>query len=136
MNRRNLKILAHYLDKLPANYRHFEMNRFYGYIGQFTVPEHYTPPPQCGTCACAAGHGPAAGLSLNPDDNNWMNYIVRVFGFSYDSREGQWCFGGMWEDIDNTPQGAAKRIFHMLQHGVPEDAEAQRDGEAPYLFAD
>ncbi|MCH6560460.1 hypothetical protein IH799_08925, partial [candidate division KSB1 bacterium] len=31
-------------------------------------------------------------------------------------RQHDWCFGGCWEEVDNTPIGAAKRIRFMLKY--------------------
>lgn len=36
------------------------------------------------------------------------------------SVEWNWLFGSEWEDVDNTPKGAAKRIRIFLESGVPE----------------
>lgn len=31
-----------------------------------------------------------------------------------------WLFSDGWLDYDNAPEGAAKRILYMLEHGVPD----------------
>jgi hypothetical protein len=46
----------------------------------------------------------------------------------------QWCFGSAWATVDNTAHGAGRRILWMLDNGVPEDAERQRDGLAPLSY--
>lgn len=45
-----------------------------------------------------------------------------------------WCFGSMWSDVDNTVHGAADRIEYMMTHGVPDNGDEQRYGEAPLSY--
>jgi hypothetical protein len=78
----------------------------------------------CGTVACAAGHGPAAGIPFKSGefelgiDNDWGNinwnrYITRAFGveltFVFD-----FLFGSKWRIYDNHHYGAAARIRYLL----------------------
>ena len=79
----------------------------------------------CGTVACAAGHGPMAGIEAKPHES-WTAYTDRVFGtkinghFSEkDMYSWHWMFGAVWTKIDNTPKGAAARIRRYLDRGVP-----------------
>lgn len=72
----------------------------------------------CDTAACAAGHGPYAGMYKNMVES-WTGYVERVFNMHGESDAYLWCFASGWVDTDNTPQGAAKRILYMLEHGVP-----------------
>jgi hypothetical protein len=76
---------------------------------------------ECGTIACAVGHGPGAGIMPTLADETWPNYAERVFGAFSDPAEDilvhAWCFDGIWSEHDNTPEGAAKRIIYMLDHG-------------------
>lgn len=79
-------------------------------------------PPQehaCGTIGCALGHGPAAGIAPLPGDEGWGGYSARAFGLRAWSKDWQWCFSCDWQIVDPTPQGAAKRIRHLLEHGIP-----------------
>jgi len=103
-NRANLTMLADYLEggKLKAD---FDMT-LYSWDGWSA--------PDCGSAGCAVGHGPHAGI-LKLKSEDWDNYAERVF-ISKQS-EWQWCFSSMWRQIDNTPQGAAKRIRCLLKHG-------------------
>lgn len=137
MNRENLLRLATYLETLPADYGDFDMSTFaLDNEGDEISPRQVLS--SCGTVACAAGHGPAAGLTPLPEDHNWSIYCKRVFGLSVmdeTHREFDWCFGGAWDLVDNTHHGAAKRIRHMLDHGLPLNASKQMFGDAPYMFA-
>lgn len=142
MNRVNLEKLAAYLEQLPEGYDHFDMCDFYQkyFIGLGGIrigrtksnPETAIAPSECGAVACAIGHAPAAGIPALPGEY-WAPYAVRVFELLHN--EWVWCFDGEWECIDNTPQGAAKRIRYLLAFGPPSDWKEQLDGEADYLFA-
>jgi hypothetical protein len=134
MNRDNLETLAAYLEGLPADYQHFNMNvyvmkddRLFNYASGAPFAG------ACGTVACAVGHGPAAGIPAKLEEEWWTDYARRVFELK--GCENDWCFAGLWVNVDNTPHGAAKRIRYLLDHGLPEDAEYQMYGDAPYLFA-
>ena len=81
-NLTNLNILADFLLKLPPDYQHFDME-YYAYDDNHDEdirPTQVLPLlNKCGTTACAAGHGPAAGLAPEPGEK-WRQYIGRVFG--------------------------------------------------------
>lgn len=98
----NCKKLATYLLELPDDYDQFDM-WWYTQNGE---------PPQntdCGTVACAAGHGPAAGIEPKPNEG-WESYTKRVFSSSH------WMFASTWSRHDNTAHGAAKRIIYALRN--------------------
>lgn len=125
MNKENLAILATYLEKLPPDYREFEMACFYE--SEDDSDEHYIKTGnKCGTAACAAGHGPAAGLLLtwqdlesrHPWSGTWVFYLEKIFGVAWDTPECRWIFGGGWTDHDNTHRGAAARIRFLLDDDV------------------
>jgi len=133
MNRTNLETLATYLEALPIGYEHFDMasylrkdDRYIYMVADANIIG------DCGTVACAVGHGPTAGIAAT-DYENWDDYSDRVFDLS--STEWSWCFSSSWSTTDNTHQGAAKRIRHMLEHGAPDDAVQQMFGEVDYIFA-
>ena len=123
--RANLEKLAGYLESGELSAK-FDMGRF-----SEDCDSHVT---ECGSVGCAVGHGPYAGIPKYAAEN-WAGYAYRVFGANL-SGAFLWCFEGGWYYIDNTPQGAAKRIRYMLKHGIPKDAGEQMLGEAPYLFAE
>lgn len=129
MNRTNLKLLADYLFALPTGYEHFEMYSFYS--GGFTeVMQPYQAAlelpnltPNCGTAACALGHAPSIPTLEPHPSEDWFDYGERISGLDEDrNTDWVWCFGGFWSDVDNTPKGAAQRIYHLLNEGAaPED---------------
>lgn len=96
---------------------------------EFLKPAQHT----CGTVGCAAGHFPAAGIKpFNAEF--WNEYITRTTGFNPFCYEWEWCFGPDWRDVDNTPEGAAKRILWLLDKDLPEDWEEQQGGSAPLCY--
>ena len=119
----NLLKLANHLESLPEDYEHFSMADFISYDDDtmfYIFPEDVKDSEtlsNCGTVACAVGHGPFVGIKPLKGEG-WMTYSERVF--TKDRQEWEWCFDGCWEDIDNTPHGAAKRIKILLKRGLPD----------------
>ena len=122
MNRRNLRKLANYLLNLPEGYEHFDMEHYldsHNYTKDGYCSNAIKLLPKCGTVACAAGHGPSAGITPNPREG-WDSYIQRVFRINEFGEWWSWAFDSSWQEFDNTPHGAALRILYMLDFGVPE----------------
>lgn len=127
MNRENLDKLASYLEQLPADYSHFNMGVFAD--GEGVAEYLATATIQCGTAACAVGHGPAAGLAMTEEElalllvlpnrvrgyDTWGVYSERVFDIKQNGPRWEWMFGGGWCGKDDTPHGAAKRIRYILE---------------------
>ena len=134
MNKTNLKLLADYLLALPEDYQHFDMGNWH--------KSHFRPigiiasgNSSCNTAGCAVGHAPyVQGLPKPFDDENWWDYSERIFGMEDVDTEWDWCFDSAWENVDNTPHGAAKRILQLISTGLPEDAYEQMDGIAPLSY--
>lgn len=125
----NLRTLASYLLTLPAEYPDFEMASYVRGVDSEALVEM----PECGTAACAAGHGPKAGVAPLFGET-WETYSERAFTKAH--RPWGWCFSGMWVTADNTAHGAARRILWMLEHGVPADLYQQQRGERPLCYLD
>jgi len=129
--RANLATLAAYLRTLPVDYPDFEMEQYVqgskGYGGSLA---HV---PECGTAACAAGHGPAAGV-LPLQGENWHKYSCRAFCPAH-TAEWDWCFSASWSNVDNTAHGAAARIEWLLTKGLPANAVEQCFGGDPLCYA-
>ena len=123
--RENLAKLADFLERLPADYEHFDMR---DYVIAPVEPKstglRQIMHGECGTTACALGHGPAAGIiptgvELKPDGHiHWVNYAHRFVERSHDD---DWyeLFGSHWADKPggNTPAAAAARIREYLARG-------------------
>ena len=151
--RTNLARLAVHLWNLPRDYANFDMlnySRVPGFSGGIPLHDHMRRESQhpCGTTACAAGHLPRVeGCPLPREDELWHEYISRVTGLTVNSllsrdyvegdREGfYWCFGSAWQNVDNTPHGAAQRIWRFLENGLPEDWMHQMTGETPLCYTE
>lgn len=139
--RANLKVLAKYLASLPTDYKRFTMGEFYiRPYHDFASPLNKLDDPErvsCGTVACAVGHAPSAGIPVIDEDKTWTGYAFRALVPDSDADGVDaflWMFGAGWENTDNTPRGAAKRIKYYLEHGIPSNATAQAKGKAPLCY--
>ena len=120
----NLARLADWLRALPEDYAQFEMEHFMldRQLGQIKTRAFEIT--DCGTVACAVGHGPMAGIQPQPAET-WVDYSERCFapsGFLF-----SYLFASDWSYIDNTPHGAAARIAHLLA-----EPEAALDGSRSF----
>lgn len=70
----------------------------------------------CGTVGCAVGHGPYAGVKKKPD-TGWSRYCQESFGFKWTSIVFIFLFSSEWSSVDNTAEGAGKRILYFLMYG-------------------
>ena len=121
----NLLALALHLRSLPEGYAGFNMDWWYvrdGWRQHFVSAEPVRP--ACGTVACAAGHGPSAGIAPLREEP-WTEYVARVFGTcggaEAPERHGLhlWCFSEMWgESIFSSHRDAATRILRALHDPV------------------
>lgn len=126
MNRKLLEKLAEVLEKYDGP---FDMANF---------------DPRNDDCGCAAHIGAIYGVGEfpvvveyndddEPDEMDGFDDYVEQFELTHE--ENDWLFDGYWYEIDNTAKGAAKRIRHLLKHGVPSDYRMQINGRNPYLFS-
>lgn len=138
MNKANLLKLADFLDTVKPEA--FDIANFSN-----GDPWARKPAAICGTVACALGWAPMV-IPVEPGDFclrfegcpealNWTLYCERVFCFRNSTKVWAWCFASFWEEVDNTPTGAAKRIRYLVEHGAaPSDTFLQIHGQAPYIF--
>lgn len=72
---------------------------------------------ECGTTACALGHGPLFGIGrLN--NLSWVSYCACNFTGCGDAETFNWLFGGQWAGIPghDDRKSAAKRLaWHVLK---------------------
>lgn len=150
----NFRDLANYLRDLPEDYPHFNMSQFCAipdsddvehprkYIEPRDIKEIFkanyvnyeNPLTECGTVACALGHAPFA-IDVDPSKfGSWRQFASCNFGFDLHEREMEWCFGWKWYKVDNTPAGAAARIYWFLEHGVPVNFQAMMSGTEPLCY--
>lgn len=138
INVNNCAQLARYLESLPEDYEHFNMRTFSTndkLMRNISEGKLDTAFAECGTAGCAVGHGPDAGIPIPLDDDYWIFFSdsgphPRWTTYSDLFIDGMsqgtwwtWCFSDAWARCDDTPHGAAKRIWYMLKHapdGTPE----------------
>lgn len=137
--RNNLLQLALYVWNLPDDYDRFCMFAFWDEpLGLRETPYLYNHStvvkPACGTTACFAGHGPAAGVRLSENDQDWHRYIRRVFGLESLSDDWDWLFASDWQEFDNTTKGAAKRAFYFLKYGIPKGFQGGIDFDFAHAY--
>lgn len=125
--RANLDKLADYLLALPVTYAGFNMGTFLAAKGQGEGRDFGTEyslnqraaKTECGTIACAIGHGPNAGIRVYKD-YTWQGYAERVFGADIHLGFGAYLFADRWARTpDNTAADAGRRIKTFLTSGVP-----------------
>ena len=122
MNIKNLITLADYLYNLPDDYERFEMKFFYcsNVIQDIIQPQEVNRSRSCGTAACAIGHIPNALPEEFKDFIkeyrylNWYGVSEYVLEMMSYNKYWEFLFGAEWTEIDNTPKGAAKRIYYVL----------------------
>lgn len=116
MNKENLELLAKLLER-KVDPAHFDMSCYFtngfdmSFLPKSIKPEMYS---ECGTVACAVGHGPL--LFPVQDNESWPAYTERVFGLQFETDPWRYCFGCHWAATDNTPQGAAARIRKLIEN--------------------
>jgi hypothetical protein len=112
---KNLTKLRDFLGGVSRD--RFEMSSFMGNEDYSFEIQQRKKIHQCGTAACAVGYGPSAGVRVGKDDQTWQHYSARVFGYTVNGDDWEYMFSGSWDSYDNTPEGAAKRIGYVIEHG-------------------
>ena len=142
MNKRRLLRLAKHLETVPQRY--FDMASYRRKYGDKEMLRIYPSSEDlasdwrdCGAVGCALGHAPEVGGVFTPkSQEKWGDYCERVFGINLNSNEWDWMFAGIWDAVDNTPQGAAQRIRWLVKHGLPTDMYYQLYEGAPLCYRD
>ena len=124
----NLNKLADYLDSLPDDYAHFRMASYVAHYDadddlsyEFDLGEADTDRVfNCGTCACAVGHGPLAGIHPLPDEG-WYEYEKRVFGLTI-TKNDDWNYLFGTSNPDDA-KAAASRIREYLKRTATTQTE-------------
>ena len=155
--RTNLKKLAVYLENLPEDYGFFGMRDFNSLEGEIAVEyalkngglAKFAEVNECGTVACAVGHGPSAGILFRKTKDfdtiesldggkfkqpDWDTYSER-FAPRF-SNEWDWMFGPDWDDVDDTHRGAAARIRYILDGGEPFSVDIDGECFTPTGYVD
>ncbi len=127
MNRTNLERLVSFLENLPENYPHFDMESYFHDPRNDLKTEReemeYSvglTEPTMGMVGCALGHSAAAGIDpMDWNATDWFGFAEQAYGVSRE--EALYAFGGEWYVMDNTPKGAAQRIRNVIAGTIPQD---------------
>jgi len=129
MNKENLNKMADYIETIPQD--RFDMGKFR--TGEYKERE-------CASVGCVLGHCTVIDENLLPIDHdnnidfpNWSLEFTGLHPF-YHLEKWQYLFSSDWSYVDNTPVGAAKRIRHFLEQGLPQDWRMQMIGKAPLSY--
>lgn len=114
MNKENLLKMADFIEKVPQEM--FDISKY---------RRSNKSSPICNSIGCVIGHC----TELDPegveefrdesgdiDFKEWSEHFTGLINL----KEWRWCFSAYWEDLDNTPTGAAKRIRYLVKYGLPE----------------
>ena len=126
INLANLIRMADYIETVPQD--KFDM---------YTYRYGNKLKPECDSVGCVVGHFtiledgnlPRLGSNLI-NFSKWVNKFIGTDSI----RVGLYLFGSDWQDTDNTPTGAAKRIRYYVANGLPENWREQLWGEAPLSY--
>lgn len=130
MNRHNLQRMADFLKTVPQE----KFNMEY-----FRKENSDLGSKDCKSVGCAIGWCTVLDDEENiPRDVDgdiiFDKWSEKFTGLDPELEEWDWCFSLIWSEVDNTPIGASKRIQWLLDHGLPENWEDQKEGEAPLCY--
>ena len=123
MNKENLLRMADYSETIPQERFDVEIFR--------EDNNHNTH--ECKSVGCTIGHCTILDKYDNvPLFRGLINYVQWSYQFTGISKVSEWeyLFSADWKDVDNTPTGAAKRIRHFVENGLPDNWEEQINGKA------
>lgn len=127
--------MADYIETVPQEV--FDMSNIRGSI----YDTGFNLTPECNTVGCIIGHCTILApelikhypLTKSIKFIKWSEDFTGLTHFPY-HKEWEWLFEASWGTIDNTPTGAAKRIRHFVEHGLPDDWEQIMNGEKPLPY--
>lgn len=121
----NLLKMADFIEKVPQ--RKFTMENFRGKISDF---RNFT----CRSIGCIIGHciilDDYANIPFHPGTAylDFESWSVNFTGISSGMYSWYYLFSCSWKRIDNTPEGAAKRIRYYVKNGLPFNWRKQLEG--------
>ncbi len=145
VNKKNLRKVAMFIKDIPQD--HFDMS-----IYRKNEQEEVTP--ECNTVGCTLGHatvlnkrlfnsikkrlnGELGRVSFSSILSEWTEKWLGISGqVGHDLDTWTFLFAWQWSRVDNTPQGAAKRILYYLENGLPTDGTRQMLGINPLCYTD
>ncbi len=136
MNRENLANMAEYIKTVPPGF--VDMIRF----RETNVRDILAKVEQthkCNTIGCIIGHCTILDLEENlprhwNGDIDFTVWSKQFTGLMPSSDEWKYLFGANWSTVDNTPEGAAKRIYYFLEHGLPATWKDEMNGKTKLSY--
>ncbi len=123
----NLKLMADYIETVPPEM--FDMRTF--------RDRGFETEIKCNSVGCVIGHCVHLGpefVIITCGKIEFMFWSIRFTGLHYQQDQWKWCFDSNWDEFDNTPTGAAKRIRWLIANGLPENWEEQMNGIDPLCY--
>jgi len=127
MNTENLNRMADYIETIP--------------LEKFNMATYRTGESikhECNSVGCVIGHCTVLDKRplpiLRSGDIDFNDWSLDFTGLDPNSNEWRYLFASEWEDVDNNPVGAAKRIRHFLENGLPKNWYEQMEGYAPLSY--
>jgi hypothetical protein len=120
MNKVNLLRMADHIETIPQkDFNMFEYRSGGGYYDEI----------ECNSVGCAVGH--CTILDSENIKKNFMDkygsieftYWSKVFTEVTNNLQWEYLFSYAWVNVDNTPQGTAKRIRDVVKNGFPENMD-------------
>lgn len=126
-NKENLLKMADYIETVPQEKFGMELCR-----------SGYENTPECTSIGCIIGHCTVLDTEPLPrysdggiDFYKWSKSFIGIGSWTND---WDYLFASSWAMIDNTPTGAAKRIRHYVENGLPENWRSIMYGNAPLPY--
>jgi hypothetical protein len=127
MNKENLLRMADYIETVPQE--KFDMELFRAGDGNT---------PECNSIGCIIGHCTVLDTKPLPiyinGNINFYEWSQSFTGINRESYDWIYLFSWEWAATDNTPTGAAKRIRHYVENGLPENWHDIIYGNAPLPY--
>jgi len=152
MNAENLKKMADYIETVPKYKFDMIIFRAQEHADDFEIipddPQEKVDisaflagrktAHECGGVGCILGHCTVIDRNPLPMDSlgeiDGYAWSLDFTGLGPNSIEWHYLFAGFWIYGDNTPTGAASRIRHFLEKGVPDDWRDQMLGRTPLSY--
>lgn len=122
VHRNRLRKLADYLDTVPRkkfDMKDYCINRNGG--SRKRPGEAEKEINNCGTVACAAGHGAVLFPRIARRHTYFDPFIDDCFGLLWINEAWSFIFSDSWVDRQPTPKQAARRIRLFLDKGLPKE---------------
>lgn len=127
MNKENLLKMADYIETVPQEKFGMKLFRF----GDENTPE-------CNSVGCIIWHCTILDTEPLPRDLDggidFYKWSKSFTGISPFTNDWEYLFSWAWVMTDNTPTGAAKRIRHYVENGLPENWYNIMFGDAPLPY--